>query len=161
MDKISLEVVTPSGRALQSTADEVIAPGARGEFTVLPGHLPLLISLRAGILSFRSGGELHKSAVGDGFAEVSPEKVLIITDNFKDREGIDPVLVRQELAHVQTELQKAEIEPAEKKALIAKESWLAAQLDLYGGEATPAIMRPGEDWDAETDEEPLVQVESN
>ena len=45
-NKILLEIVTPKGRALQATCDEVTAPSSGGEFGVLPGHLPILASVR-------------------------------------------------------------------------------------------------------------------
>ena len=41
-DKIQLEIVTPKGRALTATVEEVTAPSVDGEFGVMPGHLPLL-----------------------------------------------------------------------------------------------------------------------
>ncbi len=56
MDKIQLEIVTPRGRALTASVDEVTAPSVNGEFGVLPGHLPLLAALRTGIVSYRQGG---------------------------------------------------------------------------------------------------------
>ena len=47
-DTIRLEIVTPRGRALLASVDEVTAPSVEGEFGVLPGHLPLLAALRTG-----------------------------------------------------------------------------------------------------------------
>ena len=57
MDKILLEIVTPRGTALSAQVDEVTAPSVKGEFGVLPGHLPLLAALRTGIVSLRTGSE--------------------------------------------------------------------------------------------------------
>jgi F0F1-type ATP synthase epsilon subunit len=76
MDKILLEIVTPKGRALSVSADEVTAPSVDGEFGVLPGHLPLLAALRTGLVTYRVGGETKKCAVGPGFAEAGPDKVV-------------------------------------------------------------------------------------
>ena len=67
-DKIQLEIVTPKGRALEASVDEVTAPSVRGEFGVLPGHIPLLAALRAGIVTYRQGSETKRCAVGEGFA---------------------------------------------------------------------------------------------
>ncbi len=155
-DKILLEIVTPKGRALSEVVDEVTAPAQDGEFGVLPGHLPLLASLRTGIVSYRKGGaaEFQLCAVGSGFVEAGPNKVLILTDEYIVRSGVDPVVVRTELAAVQAQIVKAEqsageaneVELASKlKALIARENWLAAQLELYG-DPPPATMRPYEEY---------------
>jgi F-type H+-transporting ATPase subunit epsilon len=161
-DKIALEIVTPRGRALSVSVDEVTAPSVQGEFGVLPGHLPLLAALRTGIMSYRVGGETKRCAIGSGFAEAGPEKVVVLTDEYTDRDRIDPVLVRKELAEVQQQLQKLEGVPiaapdargadtaatdarAQREVLVARENWLAAQLELYG-DPPAATQRPYEEF---------------
>jgi F-type H+-transporting ATPase subunit epsilon len=76
-----------------------------------------------------------------------------LTDDYVEREQIDPVVVRKELAEVQAQLEKivskGDLKPAgtdeEAKLLIAKENWLAAQLELYG-DPPLATQRPFEDY---------------
>lgn len=153
-NKILLEIVTPKGRALSETVDEVTAPSVAGEFGVMPGHLPLLAALRTGLVSYRIGNDTKRVAVGTGFAEAGANKLLILTDEYVEREKIDPVLVRKELAEVQAQIAKAENaayvmegkaspELEQLNALIRRENWLAAQLELYG-DPPPATMRPFE-----------------
>jgi F-type H+-transporting ATPase subunit epsilon len=161
-DKIQLDIVTPRGRALTAAVDEVTAPSVAGEFGVLPGHLPLLAALRTGIVSYRQGGETKRVAVGPGFAEAGPDRLVMLTDEYAERESIDPVVVRRDLAEVQREIQKIEGIPlvaadakaddegaiearGRREALVARENWLAAQLELYG-DAPPATMRPFEEY---------------
>src|ERR1019366_8083408 len=107
-DKIELEIVTPRGRALSASVDEVTAPSVQGEFGVLPGHLPLLAAIRTGIVTYRAGSETKRCAVGAGFAEAGPDKLVILTDEYTERHRIDPVLVRKELAEVEQQLAKLE-----------------------------------------------------
>jgi F-type H+-transporting ATPase subunit epsilon len=149
-DKIDFEVVTPKGRALKVVADEVTAPSVNGEFGVLPGHLPLLAALHTGLISYRQGGETKRAAIGRGFAEAGPDRMVILTDRYVEREAIDPVLVRKDLAELQEKLAKVASdsavppqENAELDDLIREENWLAAQLELYG-DPPPAMMRPFE-----------------
>jgi F-type H+-transporting ATPase subunit epsilon len=152
-DKIQLEIVTPKGRALSVSADEVTAPSVDGEFGVLPGHLPLLAALRTGLVTYRLAGDTKKCAVGPGFVEAGPEKVSIVTDEFTERDQIDPVLVRKELAEVQAKITAEVAKPREDgdavsgelQALIRRENWLAAELELYGDPPHPT-MRPFETW---------------
>jgi F-type H+-transporting ATPase subunit epsilon len=151
-DKIELEIVTPKGRALAATVDEVTAPSVQGEFGVLPGHLPVVAALRPGIVSYKQGSETKKVAVGTGFAEAGQNKLLILSEEFAERQNIDPVVVRKELSEIQPKLEKVlsvtEMTPeleSEKKELIDEENWLAAQLELYG-DPPPATMRPFEEW---------------
>lgn len=161
-DKIELEVVTPRGRALSVSVDEVTAPSVEGEFGVLPGHLPLLAALRTGIVTYRQGSETTRCAVGPGFAEAGPDKLVILTDEYAERAQIDPVVVRKDLAEVEKELAKREGIPivapeakggeaseiearAAREVLIARENWLAVQLELYG-DPPAATQRPYEEF---------------
>ena len=145
--------MTPKGKALAVTADEVTAPSVDGEFGVLPGHLPLLAALRTGLVSYRVGSETKKCAVGAGFVEAGPDKVSILTDEYAEREQIDPVLVRKELHEIQGKIAAELAKPAENgetgdaelQVLVQRENWLAAQLELYGDPPAPT-MRPFETW---------------
>lgn len=102
--RIALEVVTPKGRALAASADEVTIPSVGGEFGVLPGHLPVLTAMRTGLLSYRQGSELHRVAVGPGFAEVGRDnKIVVLTDLCVER-VTDPIVLRKELGEVQAQL---------------------------------------------------------
>ena len=135
-DKIDLEVVTPKGRALSVQVDEVTAPSVQGEFGVLPGHLPVVASIRTGIVTYRIGNESKKVAVGPGFAEAGQNKLLILAEDYVEKQQIDPVIVRKELAEVEAKLEKVlsamdattEVED-ERRQLIDRENWLAAQLE--------------------------------
>ena len=149
-NRIDLEIVTPKGSALKVAVDEVTAPSVQGEFGVLPGHVPLLAALRTGLVTYRQGGDTKRCAVGRGFAEAGPNRVVILTDRYIEREQIDPVLVRKDLAEVQGKISKAEVnaidptrENSELDSLIREENWLAAELELYG-DPPPATMRPFE-----------------
>jgi F-type H+-transporting ATPase subunit epsilon len=152
-NKIALEIVTPKGRALATQVDEVTAPSVEGEFGVMPGHLPLLAALRTGLVTYRVGADSKRVAVGAGFAEAGANKLLVLTDEYIEREKVDPVLVRKDLTEVQSQLEKlvakGDLKPAgadeEARVLVARENWLAAQLELYG-DPPPATMRPFEDF---------------
>jgi F-type H+-transporting ATPase subunit epsilon len=154
LDRIDLEIVTPQGRALHRVVDEVTAPSVKGEFGVLPGHLPLLAAVRTGIVTYREGSESKKCAVGPGFAEAGANKMVILTEDFIERDKIDPVVVRKELAEVQELIRKLELSAAAQtngeveeqlRLAIQKENWLAVELELYG-DPPPATMRPHEQW---------------
>ena len=156
-NKLQLEIVTPRGRALSVLADEVTAPGSTGEFGVMPGHILALTALRTGIVSYReAGGEPKRCAIGAGFAESGPNRVVLLTDDYIERPQIDPVIVRKELAEIQTLIGKAEAQvelatdgpPRDNpdlRMLIRKENWLAAQLELYG-DPPFAVSRPYEEF---------------
>jgi F-type H+-transporting ATPase subunit epsilon len=161
-DKIQLDIVTPRGRVLTASVDEATAPSIDGEFGVLPGHVQLLAALRTGIVTYRQGSETRRCAVGAGFAEAGPGKLVILTDEYAERSQIDPVVVRTDLAEVERQLAKLEGVPvaaaeakgadaasidarALREVLVARENWLAVELELYG-DPPPATQRLHEEF---------------
>ena len=81
-DKIDLEIVTPKGKALSASVDEVTAPSVQGEFGVLPKHIPFLSTLKPGTLTVEDAqGVTVKYTIGTGFAEAGPDRVVILTES--------------------------------------------------------------------------------
>ena len=87
--KLTLEVVTPERKILSETVDEVVLPGRDGYLGVLPGHAPLLTSLKIGQVEYRQGSEKSYLSLAWGFAEILPEKVTILADVAERPEEID------------------------------------------------------------------------
>ncbi len=87
--KILLEIVTPQGLVFSEEVDEVTAAGSEGEFGVLPGHVPFVTTLKIGILTCKKGNESKYFFVNWGYAEVGPEKVMILADSAEKSEEID------------------------------------------------------------------------
>jgi F-type H+-transporting ATPase subunit epsilon len=88
--KMLLEIVAPSRQVVRSEhVDEVIAPGSEGEFGVLPGHTPFLTTLKVGMLSYREGAVWHHLAVDWGYAEVGPNRVIILAEGADRASEID------------------------------------------------------------------------
>lgn len=85
---IHLKVVTPGRLLVEADADAVALPGLEGELGVYPGHCPLFVALGRGRISYRSGTFEESFAVRGGYAQVQPEKVLVMTEEAGD-EGPD------------------------------------------------------------------------
>ncbi|MDT8440197.1 MAG: F0F1 ATP synthase subunit epsilon [Desulfuromonadales bacterium] len=100
-EKLKLELVTPYKRVLSEDVDEVTAPGLIGEFGVLPGHTPLLTTLRIGELIYRQGNKLHHVAVNWGYVEVENDTVTVLVETAEPADQID-------LARAKAALQRAQ-----------------------------------------------------
>lgn len=90
MATLKLEVVTPTGKVLSADADSVTAPGALGEFGVLPEHRPGLVMLGGGVLHHTKGGKEGTPVyIRGGVAEVRPDGVLVLADEATRGDAID------------------------------------------------------------------------
>jgi len=76
--KLLLEIVTPDRALVREEVDEIVVPGSEGDFGILPGHTPLLATLKVGELWYRQGSEKHYLSIAFGFVEVLPERVTIL-----------------------------------------------------------------------------------
>ena len=86
---MKLELATPARMLVSGEVDEVVAPGVEGYFGVLPGHAALLTTLGNGAVTYRTGREEKHLAVMGGFAEVQPERVIILAEVAEAPEEID------------------------------------------------------------------------
>ena len=87
--KITLEIVTPERSLVTAQVDELQLPGADGYFGVLPGHAPMLSTLKIGEMWYRIGQEKHHLAIAFGFAEVLPDRVTVLAQIAERAEEID------------------------------------------------------------------------
>lgn len=140
-DTLLLEIVTPTGVALKEQVTELTVPGLTGEFGVLAGHLPLLSALRPGLVTYRKGGETFSLAIAHGFAEIEPNKALVLTDRFAKKDTVDVVRVRLRLKEVDEELAhwQGELTDPRRTELIEEEQWLATELELIGDAPPPTV----------------------
>lgn len=99
--KLHLQIVSADRSLVDAQVDEVEIPGAEGYFGVLPGHTPLLATLGAGELWYRTGSETTYLAVALGFAEVLPDRVTILAQIAERAEEID--IARAEAAKKRAE----------------------------------------------------------
>lgn len=87
---IQLEIVTPEKAVVSEAARIVMAPGALGEFGVLPGHTPFMTNLKTGVVRYvDQAGKERLVFVSGGFAEALPDKVTILAEAAERRKDID------------------------------------------------------------------------
>ncbi|RJQ44737.1 MAG: F0F1 ATP synthase subunit epsilon [Nitrospiraceae bacterium] len=106
--KLKLEIVTPYGTVFSEEVDEVIASGSEGEFGVLPNHIPFLTTLKIGMLIYKKGSETGYFFVNWGYAEVGPDKVLILADSAERSDSIDVQRALEAKKRAEERLKQAE-----------------------------------------------------
>jgi F-type H+-transporting ATPase subunit epsilon len=81
MATFQLELVSPEKLLLSRAVEMAVIPAAEGEMGVLPGHSPMIVALRGGIITVRENGQVtDRLFVAGGFAEVTPERCTVLAD---------------------------------------------------------------------------------
>jgi F-type H+-transporting ATPase subunit epsilon len=80
MSAFHFELVSPTRLLFSAEVDQVDVPGSEGDFGVLAGHAPFITTLKPGILTIKEGGGVRQLYVRDGFAEVNPSGLTILTE---------------------------------------------------------------------------------
>ncbi len=86
---IKLEIVTPEGKAYSDDVDMVTLTGIDGEMGILPQHMPLMTQLVPGEIIAKKGSDTIFLAVGEGFVQVTGERIAILTDMAINAKDID------------------------------------------------------------------------
>jgi F-type H+-transporting ATPase subunit epsilon len=102
--KINLMVVSRERKIVDAQVDEVILPGSDGELGILPGHTPLLALLKIGELRYRSGTTVNRLVIAWGFAEVLPDRVIVLAERGFLPTEIDRAAAEQERVAAEKEL---------------------------------------------------------
>ncbi|HVX95386.1 MAG TPA: ATP synthase F1 subunit epsilon [Polyangia bacterium] len=141
---MKLSLTTPRGALVDLDVEEVTAPGALGEFGVLPGHEPLMSALRPGVLVYRAKDHSGVVAVGPGFLQVAAptqaggadtarDRVLVLVDQAMPAGDIDRAEAERDLVAADKELAawQGELDGAF-KALDLRRQWAQARVDACG-----------------------------
>lgn len=104
---LKLEIVTPEAKVFSDDVDMVTLTGSEGEMGILPQHMPLMTQLVSGEIVVNKGKETLFLAVGNGFVQVTGDRVSILTDMAISAENIDE-------AQAEEARRRAEVRLAEK-----------------------------------------------
>lgn len=122
MPKLDIDIVTAERIVYsEQEVDEIIAPGAAGEFTVLPRHAPFMTMIVPGVVVIRKGGEEIEMAVSGGFLEVRDNRVVVLADSAERAEEIDAERAEQARQRAQDRVAGEATEADTARAMVALE----------------------------------------
>lgn len=111
-----LELVSPERLLLSRQVDMATIPAIEGEMGVLPGHSPMMVALRGGVIRVReNGAETEKLFVAGGFAEVTPERCTVLADEATPLAGLSRAEAEQRLKDAEAALATVTAEDAPEK----------------------------------------------
>lgn len=105
---LQLDIVTPEKKAFSAPVDYVYLPGADGELGVLPMHAGLVTALKPGELRYLQNGQTTTLAIGSGFAEITQEKVVVLTDMALGEDEIDEKSTEEAIERAQEKLKSVD-----------------------------------------------------
>jgi F-type H+-transporting ATPase subunit epsilon len=131
--KIQLTVVTRERKIVEAQVDEVILPATDGEIGVLPGHTPLLTTLKIGQMRYRVGANVERMVLSWGFAEVLPDRVIVMAETARLLSEIDASAAEAERLEAEKELAYLSSHDPEFSKVEARLEESIAMIDLHRG----------------------------
>lgn len=114
-DKLHFDLVAPEARVFAGDVDMVVVPGSEGDFGVLAGHAPFMSTIRSGAIAIHDGGQITRTFIHGGFAEVTPAGLTILAEEAIDLSEIDPAEVERQLTEAREDLGQARDEAEERE----------------------------------------------
>ncbi|HEX3538093.1 MAG TPA: ATP synthase F1 subunit epsilon [Stellaceae bacterium] len=105
-DQVELEVVTPERLLVSQPVDMVVVPGTEGNFGVLPGHAPLISTIRPGTIDIYQDRTtiIQRIFVAGGIAEVTPERCTVLADEAMPPDRLDRAALEAEVQTIEGNL---------------------------------------------------------
>ena len=129
MATISFDLVSPENLIFNDKAGMIIVPGKDGDLGVLPGHSKVMSSLRPGrVMVYGEDKNLLKAFfVSGGFAEINPEKCIVLAESVVELNTLEKSLIEKEIQ----DLEKEDNNKSEDKLLVAKAKLEAINAKFY------------------------------
>ena len=129
MATISFDLVSRENLIFNDEVGTIIVPGKDGDLGVLPGHTQVMSSLRPGrVMVYSEDKNLVKSFfVSGGFAEINPEKCIVLAESVVDLNSLDKSSIEKEIEELASKVDKESVE----QLSIAKAKLEAVTVSFY------------------------------
>ena len=132
--ELLVTVVTPIGLTLKKQAASITLQTTSGQIEVLRGHVPMITTLEPGEMRvFDAAGNEEFFALGEGFAEILPERVVVFSDLAENANAIIIESTEEAMRRAQEMLAAAQaLSEDERRAaeLAVKESLVKIQVGV-------------------------------
>ena len=104
-DRVQFELVTPERLILSTEVEMVVVPGTEGNFGVLPGHSPLISTIRPGMIEiYENRVVTERIFIVSGVAEVTPERCTVLAEEAMSPSSLDRGAIEAELQIIEGNL---------------------------------------------------------
>ena len=127
-ENIELQLVIPDRLLLSEKVQMVTIPGGEGDYGVMVGHQPIITTIRPGILEVEyADGISKKYFVSGGFAEVTNERCIVLTDEAINIDDFKKNDIANKIEKI-----KITIESSNERELYENQQYLIVLEDLLG-----------------------------
>ncbi|MBL8790903.1 MAG: F0F1 ATP synthase subunit epsilon [Rhizobiales bacterium] len=127
---LHFELVSPARLLFSGDVVSVQIPGAEGEMTILPGHAPVLSTLKPGVVSIQKDGGTDKIFVRGGFAEVNAKGLTVLAETAIALADLDAAAIAQQIRNAEEDVADAKTDAARAKAAETLDHLKALQASL-------------------------------
>ena len=133
---VQFELVSPEQLLLSEVVEMVVVPGGEGDFGILPGHSPMISTVRPGVIHVFTGGSVSSRIfVAGGFAEVTGSRCTVLAEEALAVDDIDRAQVESDLQAAVEDLGDADDpnaqKAAENRAVTARAKLVAIDAPVY------------------------------
>lgn len=114
---LHFELVSPERLLFSGDVVEVDIPGTEGDMGILPGHAPVLSTLRPGVVVVtKDGGQKERIFVRGGFAEVNPKGLTVLAEVAVPVAELNAERLAQEIKDAQEDVSDAQDDETRRRA---------------------------------------------
>ncbi|MGE0238575.1 MAG: F0F1 ATP synthase subunit epsilon [Parvibaculaceae bacterium] len=129
---LHFELVSPERLLFSGDVAEVDIPGTEGDMGILPGHAPVLSTLRPGVVTVtKEGGQKERIFVRGGFAEVNPQGLTVLAEVAVPVAELHPDLLAQQVKNAQEDVADAQDDETRRRAQENLDHLVALQSALH------------------------------
>jgi F-type H+-transporting ATPase subunit epsilon len=128
---LHFELVSPERLLFSGDVAEVDIPGTEGDMGILPGHAPVLSTLRPGVITVtKDAGAKERIFVRGGFAEVNPQGLTVLAEVAIPVAELNAAVLAQQVQDAQEDVTDAQDDEARRRAQESLDHLLALQSAL-------------------------------
>lgn len=132
-DSMQFDLVSPERSLVSVPVREVRLPGTDGDLTVMPGHAPVIVNLRPGmVVVVAEGGSETEFAVTGGFAEINNESVSLLAERGHAREEMTQTIFNEMMAEAHRRRKQVEEKHTAGEEVVAAAVKLLADMEAMG-----------------------------
>jgi F-type H+-transporting ATPase subunit epsilon len=107
-DLFKFDLVSPEDLLLSQDVQQVLVPGTEGNFTVMPGHAPVLSTMRPGVIDVTDeAGNEERIYVRGGVAEVNPKGLTVLAEEAVPLAELSSDMLAQQIKNAEEDLADA------------------------------------------------------